>query len=112
MAMVQTKYNSACIFSRFVLLPASLSLALSCSQVPLTHRTSLHLVSDSELASLASQQYDEVLDKSKLSRDQAAVERVRMVGMRIARAVEEFNAREGRGSSKVKYSWEFNLIQR
>ncbi|MGW8186624.1 MAG: hypothetical protein ACWGNK_05135, partial [Desulfobacterales bacterium] len=48
-----------------------------CAQVPITGRQSLHLVPESELLTLSLQQYNEVLQKSKLSTDTQKVAMVR-----------------------------------
>ncbi len=49
----------------------------------------MHLVPDSELATMSYQEYNKVLKKSKLSTDMAKVSMVRRVGQRIAAASEE-----------------------
>lgn len=89
----------------------TLLLILACATVPVTERRSLSLVPDSELLSLSSQQYNEVLHKSKLSDDSAKVRMVRTVGERIARATEEFMKASGMEADLKNYKWEFNLIQ-
>jgi predicted Zn-dependent protease len=86
-------------------------LLLACSTVPLTDRTAIHLVSDSELATMSLQEYQDVLRKSKLSQDQQKVQMVKNVGNRIARATEDLLTQRGLGSEIKNYKWEFNLIQ-
>lgn len=89
-----------------------LLMALSgCATVPLTGRSGLSLVSDSEMASLGTQQYGEVLKKAKLSTNGAEVRMVRSVGARIAKASEEFLRQSGRAEDIGAYKWEFNLIE-
>jgi len=84
---------------------------VSCVEVPVTHRHSLHLVPDSELTTLSYQQYNQVLHQSHLSTDTREVERVRGVGARIARAAEGFLREAGQGDTIKNYHWEFNLIE-
>lgn len=84
---------------------------VSCVEVPITHRSSLHLVPDSELMTLSYQQYNQVLHQSHLSTDTREVERVRGVGARIARAAEAFLREAGQGDTIKNYHWEFNLIE-
>ena len=84
---------------------------VSCAEVPITHRHSLHLVPDSELMTLSYQQYNQVLHKSRLSTDTQKVEMVRRVGARIARAAETFLREAGQGDTIKNYHWEFNLIE-
>ena len=82
-----------------------------CAEVPITHRSALHLVPESELMSMSLQQYDDVLKKSKLSTDTSEVAMVRRVGNRIAKSAEAFLAETGQGDKIKDYHWEFNLIQ-
>jgi predicted Zn-dependent protease len=89
----------------------TLLLILACTTVPVSERRSLSLVPDAELLSLSSQQYNEVLHKSKLSDDPAKVRMVRTVGERIARATEDFMKASGMEADLKNYKWEFNLIQ-
>jgi len=84
---------------------------VSCAEVPITHRHSLHLVPDSELLSLSYQQYDQVLHESRLSNDAQKVAMVRRVGTRIARSAETFLREAGQGGTLQNYHWEFNLIE-
>jgi len=88
-----------------------LLVLLSCATVPVTGRSSLHILPDSEVASMSFQQYSEVLKKSKLSTDAEKVQMIRRVGTRIARASEEFMREAGMETEIKNYKWEFNLIQ-
>ena len=82
-----------------------------CVEVPITHRSALHLVPETDLVSMSLQQYDDVLKKSKLSTDTREVAMVRRVGNRIAKAAEAFLAESGQQDKIKGYQWEFNLIQ-
>ncbi|SEM02081.1 Peptidase family M48 [Syntrophus gentianae] len=84
---------------------------LSCAEVPLTGRSSLSLVSDSQVATMGYQQYADVLKKSKLSNDAGKVQMVRRVGGKIANAAESFLRETGAGGDIALYKWEFNLIE-
>jgi predicted Zn-dependent protease len=86
-------------------------LLFACATVPLTERKALHLVSDSELATMSVQQYQKVLRESKLSKDPEKVQMVRSVGSRIAKATEELLRERGLESEIKQYKWEFNLIE-
>lgn len=105
-------------FARAVAFPrgmiAGMILALflfSCTTVPLTGRSGLNLVPDSQVATMGYQQYSDVLKKAKLSNDAAKVQMVRRVGGRIAAAAESFLRESGAGADVALYKWEFNLIQ-
>jgi hypothetical protein len=76
---------------------------VSCAEVPITHRHSLHLVPDSELMTLSYQQYNQVLHKSRLSTNTQKVEMVRRVGARITRAAETFLREAGQGDTIKNY---------
>jgi len=86
-------------------------LLLSCSTVPLTGRSGLNLVSDSQVTTMGYQQYSDVLKKAKLSNDAAKVQMVRRVGGRIAAAAESFLRESGAAADVALYKWEFNLIE-
>ena len=82
-----------------------------CAEVPITGRQSLHLVPESELLALSLQQYNDVLQKSKLSTDNQKVAKVRRVGNRIAKAAESFLAESGHQDLIKNFQWQFNLIE-
>jgi predicted Zn-dependent protease len=86
-------------------------LLISCTTVPLTGRSGLSLVPDSQIVTMSYQQYSEVLKKSKLSNNQEKVQMVRRVGGRIAMAAESFLKESGAGADVALYKWEFNLIE-
>ena len=82
-----------------------------CAEVPITGRQSLHLVPESELLTLSLQQYNDVLQKSKLSTDNQKVAMVRRVGNRVAKAAESFLAESGHQDLIKNFQWQFNLIE-
>ncbi|KPJ78961.1 MAG: peptidase M48 [Deltaproteobacteria bacterium SG8_13] len=88
-----------------------LALLISCATVPITNRQSLQMVPDAELMALSLQQYRQVLEKSRLSSDQKQVAMVRKVGMKLARASEDFLREAGMESSLAYFQWDFNLIE-
>jgi predicted Zn-dependent protease len=96
-----------CILSSFIVFV----FLISCAEVPITHRHSLQLLPESELATLSLQEYDKVLKNSKLSTDQQQVAMVRRVGSKIAGAAELFLIEAGLKSQIKNLNWEFNLIE-
>ena len=86
-------------------------LLMACAEVPITHRQSLQLLPESQLATLALQEYDKVLKSSKLSTNRQQVEMVREVGFKIAKASEAFLAEAGMQSQIKTLKWEFNLVE-
>lgn len=93
-----------------LILAASL---LSCQKNAVTGRSQLLLVDEGELQKLSLQQYNEFLSKNKVvpkgtSRDQ---ERVSRVGQRLATAIADYYAGQGKGDVTKNYKWEFNLVE-
>lgn len=83
-----------------------------CSQNLVTGRKQLSLVSETELQTMASQEYrtflnDNQVVKTTTSRD---AEMVRRVGTRIASAIKTYYDEKGMPSVLEGYQWEFNLI--
>lgn len=91
---------------------AVLSVGLSaCTTNPITGRNSLQIVNNSEIATMASQEYNTTLSKSKVITGTADANRVKTVGNRIKNAAEKYYASIGRQADLANYNWEFNLIQ-
>jgi predicted Zn-dependent protease len=89
----------------------SAMMFLSCSTVPLTGRSQLSMIPNSEMLAMSYQQYDQFLNESKLSTNQPAVEMVKRVGNNIKGAVEKYMA-DNNMSKKLKgYNWDFNLVE-
>jgi predicted Zn-dependent protease len=83
----------------------------SCSNVPITGRRQLNLVSDSEVLSLSLQEYDSYIKTAKKSTDKTATALVEKVGRKIADAVEAYYKVVGMESLLKDYAWEFNLVE-
>jgi len=99
------------IFKELAVLSCLTLFLFSCASAPVTERRGLHLVPDSELATMSYQEYGKVLKSSKLSTDMVKVNMVRRVGQRIATASEQLLGETGRGADIQNYKWEFNLIE-
>jgi len=99
------------LFRQSAILLCLLLFLFSCATAPVTERRGLHLVPDSELATMSYQEYSQVLKKSKLSTDMVKVNMVRRVGQRIATASEQLLNEKGQGEDVRNYKWEFNLIE-
>ena len=84
---------------------------IGCAEVPITGRRSLQLVPESELMTMSLKEYQQVINKNKLSTDQDKVRMVKKVGNKIAKAAEAFLTDMGREDQISNYQWEFNLIQ-
>lgn len=80
------------------LLLLSLILA-ACAQAPITGRSQLMLVSESDAQQMGLQAYQQIMAQSKLSTDAQATSRVQRIGRDIARV-----------SQNIGGQWEFNVI--
>ena len=85
-------------------------IAFACSQVAVTGRNQLNLVSNAEIIPVVNQQYDSIVRTAKLSSDAQQTAMVKNVGRKIQSAVERY-MREHNASSELEgFQWEFNLI--
>src|SRR4051812_4313211 len=85
---------------------------VACSKNPVTGRQQFKLVSEQELQSMATTQYQQFLSENRAispSADRDA-EMVRRVGQRIANAVTSYYNQKGYGNTLEGYKWEFNLV--
>lgn len=89
----------------------SLLLLLSCSTNPITGRSQLLMMSNSELFPMSFQSYEKVLESSKLSTDANKTAMIKRVGEKMRVAVESYYKKIGQESSLNSYAWEFNLIE-
>jgi len=74
-------------------------LLIACQTVPITGRKRLILIPESTEFELGATTYNDILQKSRLSTDAVAVNRIRSIGQRIAQV-----------TGRPDYAWEFNLI--
>ena len=88
------------------------SLFVACSKNTITGRSQLKLLPESELQSMATQQYQQFLSQNKVvssSADRDA-EMVKRVGQRLATAVEDYFRSKGIQDQLKGYNWEYNLV--
>lgn len=87
-------------------------LLFACSKNSITGRSQLKLLPESELQSMATQQYQQFLSQNRVvsaSADRDA-EMVRRVGQRLSTAVERYFASKGLQNQLQGYQWEYNLV--
>ncbi len=87
-------------------------LFMACSQNPLTGKSQFTLLPESQLQSMASQEYVQFLSSAKVvatsgNRD---AEMVRRVGQRITGAVEAYYKENGISDKLAGFNWEYNLV--
>ncbi len=85
-------------------------LFYACSQVAVTGRNQLSLVSNAEIIPVVNQQYDSLMRVSKLSNNAQQTAQVKEVGRKIQKAVEQYMAQNNASSELQGFDWEFNLI--
>ena len=86
-------------------------LIISCSTVPVTGRSQLNMISDSEMLAMSYQQYDQFLKENPTSKDQPATEMVQRIGTNIQHAVETYMVDNFLSAHLQGYDWEFNLVE-
>jgi len=82
----------------------------SCAIVPFTGRKQFTAIPVSQMVSLSSDSYSQVLKDNKLSQNQNYVSRVRQVGSRLTAAVEKYMKENGMEASLEGYSWQYNVL--
>jgi len=83
----------------------------SCSTVPLSGRSQLNLLPESELMAMSVTSYGDFLKENKLSSNQEQIAMVKRTGGKIASAVTQYLNEKGLGSRVADYKWEFNLVE-
>ena len=83
----------------------------SCSSVAFTGRNRLLLYSDSEIASLSDQSYNEMMQTSELSSDAAKTAMVKEVGQNLAAALSKYLASKGQSDVLDNINWQFSLVK-
>src|SRR3981081_981155 len=88
------------------------SVIVACSKNAITGRSQLKLLPESELQSMATQQYQQFLSTNKVVSSSGSPddEMVRRVGQRVTRSVEAYYKQKGLSNALAGYNWEYNLI--
>lgn len=86
---------------------------VACSTNTITGRSQYKLVPESQLQSMADQQYRQFLATNRVitSSNNRDVAMVRRVGDRVRRAVTNYYASKGLSSELEGYDWEYNLVE-
>jgi predicted Zn-dependent protease len=94
-------------------IPLLIALAVfeSCARVPITGRRQLNLVSEGEMMSMATTQYQEFLSENQpLPATNADVVKVRSIGNKLAQAAATYLNDNGAGNRIDGFQWEFNVV--
>lgn len=81
-----------------------------CATVPLTGRHQLILFPEDQIVSMSLTSYSSFLKENKLSTDAVNKQRIKNVGARISKAVEQYLAANGLQNQIANFEWEFNLV--
>ena len=98
---------------KFLLMSMVAVVLVSCgttSTVPVTGRKQNLMVSDGEMLSLSTQQYQEFMKTAKLSTDATKTAMVKRVGQNLATAVVNYLNANGMQNDVQNYKWQFNLV--
>ena len=98
------------LFALMMLMMAPVS-AQTKYTVPVSGRKVKLWVSDEQVLSLSSQEYESYLKTAKISTDATNTALVKKVGQRLANAVETYLKENNRMDAIKNYKWEFNLVQ-
>lgn len=99
---------------RIILFAVISAILVGCgttSTVPITGRKQTLMVSDGEVLSLATQQYQEFMKTAKTSTNATNTAMVKRVGQNLSTAVTNYLRNNGLSSEISNFSWEFNLVQ-
>ncbi|WKN31278.1 M48 family metallopeptidase [Porifericola rhodea] len=95
------------LFSSFLII----LFIFSCQRVPLTGRQQFTPLPESQILSLSFQNYNQVLQSSKLSNNQEQVAMIKRVGNKISKSVENYFREKNMTDRIDDFEWEFNLIE-
>lgn len=87
------------------------AILMSCSQVLITGRKQLSLVSDTEILTMSLQSYKQFIDSVPLSTDKLNTALVKKTGANIATAVESYLKKNGKEAELQNFAWEFSLVK-
>jgi predicted Zn-dependent protease len=88
------------------------AFAVACSKNALTGKSQFTLFKESEMQTMATQQYQQFLSTNKVvaTSGNKDVDMVKRVGQRITKAVEAYYAEKGISDKLAGFKWEYNLV--
>ena len=96
---------------KFIIIVSVICLFFTtCASNPLTGKSTMAFVNNSELFPSSFQQYDQFLDENTIITGTAEAAMVNRVGTKLRQAAEKWLATEGQGHYLDDYAWEYNLI--
>ena len=99
---------------KVILISVVAAVFVSCgttNTVPITGRQQKLMVTDGEVLSLSTQQYQEFMKTAKLSTNTTNTQMVKRVGQNLATAVTNYLNANGMASDVQNFKWTFNLVE-
>ncbi len=99
---------------KFFVMTLVAALLVGCgttSTVPITGRKQTLMVSDGDMLSLSTQQYQQFMQSAKPSTNATNTAMVKRVGQNLANAVTSYLQANGYAQEVQNFAWEFNLVQ-
>ena len=89
---------------------ALILLVSACAKVPITKRTQMNLLPESEMISMSLTSYSDFLKKNPPVTSGQEAQMVKNVGARIQNSVNQYMNKNGFGDRIKGYKWEYNLV--
>jgi predicted Zn-dependent protease len=89
----------------------AIGLLTACSTVPLTGRSQLLLIPESQVMALSFDQYGKFISQHQVVKGTPDAQMVQRVGQRIQKAVETYFRQTGQSNLLSGYKWEFHLVK-
>ena len=82
----------------------------SCSTAPITERKQLKIVSEAKLNAQASQIFEKIKEKEKMSKDTRSLNQIKEIGKKMENSISEYFFRSGLADPTAYFEWEYILI--
>jgi predicted Zn-dependent protease len=86
-------------------------MAVQCATVPLTGRKQFSIIPSSQILTLGTDSYNQILKENKISTNAQYVNTVKSVGHNLSAAVEKYFASNNQSDLLKGYAWEYNVLQ-
>ncbi|AEV98972.1 peptidase M48 [Niastella koreensis] len=100
------------VMNKVILAAVVATSITSCAHNAITNRNQLSLYPESEIQSMAAQQYTQFLSENKVvsTSTNKDAEMVRRVGTRLVNAITQYYTQKGLAKELEGYKWEYNLV--
>ncbi len=82
----------------------------SCSTAPITERKQLKIVSEAKLNAQASQIFEKIKEKEKMSKDTRSLNQIKEIGKKMENSISEYFFQSGLADPTAYFEWEYILI--